>query len=187
MLNMLKLRSGQTARSLLYGKTEFGGRYMAKSKGGVTVSKVWQLCEPIVGELGLSLWDVRYVKEGAEWYLRVYIDKPGGVDINDCEAVSRAINEPLDELDPIDGSYCLEVCSPGLERELVRDEHFEQYIGADVLVKLRRPVEGVGKEFDGRLKSYSDGEITVEDHEGENELSFTKKDMVWVKLDDFNI
>ena len=99
----------------------------------------------------------------------------------------RAINEPLDELDPIDGSYCLEVCSPGLERELIRDEHFEQYIGADVLVKLRRPVEGVGKEFDGRLKSYSDGEITVEDHEGENELSFTKKDMVWVKLDDFNI
>ena len=119
--------------------------------------------------------------------MRVFIDKPGGVDINDCEKVSRAINEPLDELDPIDGSYRLEVCSPGIERELVRDEHFDQYIGADVLVKLRRPLEGIGKEFDGKLKAYSDGNITIEDHSGENELTFTKKDMVWVKLDDFDI
>ena len=85
---------------------------MAKSKGGVTVSKVRQLCEPIINELGLSLWDVRYVKEGAGWFLRIYIDKDGGVDINDCEAVSRAVNEPLDELDPIENAYCLEVCSP---------------------------------------------------------------------------
>ena len=160
---------------------------MAKSKGGVTVSKVRELCEPIVGELGLSLWDVRYVKEGAQWYLRIFIDKPEGVDINDCERVSRAINEPLDELDPIESAYCLEVCSPGIERELVRDEHFAQFIGADIMVKLRRPIEGIGKELDGKLKAYSDGEVTIIDHAGENELTFDKKDAVWVKLDDFDI
>ena len=78
-----------------------GSEFMAKSKGGVTVSKVWELCQPIVEGFGLSLWDVRYVKEGADRFLRVYIDKPEGIDINDCENVSRAINGPLDELDPI--------------------------------------------------------------------------------------
>ena len=160
---------------------------MAKSKGGVTVAKVWELCEPIVTGLGLSVWDVRYVKEGAQWYLRIFIDKPGGVDINDCENVSRAVNDPLDELDPIENAYCLEVCSPGIERELVRDEHFAQYIGADVLVKLRQPVEGLGREFDGVLKAYDNGEITIADHAGENELTFGKKDAIWVKLDDFDI
>jgi ribosome maturation factor RimP len=160
---------------------------MAKSKGGVTVAKVWELCEPIVTGLGLSVWDVRYVKEGAQWYLRIFIDKPGGVDINDCENVSRAVNDPLDELDPIENAYCLEVCSPGIERELVRDEHFAQYIGADVLVKLRQPVEGLGREFDGVLKYYDNGEITIADHAGENELTFGKKDAIWVKLDDFDI
>ena len=159
---------------------------MAKSKGGTTVAKVWALCEPIAESLGLSLWDVRYVKEGADWYLRVFIDKPEGVDINDCEAMSRAINDPLDALDPIENAYCLEVCSPGIERELVRDEHFAQFIGADVMVKMLRPVEGIGREFDGVLKAYADGEVTVADHGGENELNFNKKDAVWVKLDDFD-
>ena len=159
---------------------------MAKSKGGTTVAKVWALCEPIAESLRLSLWDVRYVKEGADWYLRVFIDKPEGVDINDCEAMSRAINDPLDALDPIENAYCLEVCSPGIERELVRDEHFAQFIGADVMVKMLRPVEGIGREFDGVLKAYADGEVTVADHGGENELTFNKKDAVWVKLDDFD-
>ena len=159
---------------------------MAKSKGGVTVSKVWQLCEPIVAELGLSLWDVRYVKEGAEWYLRIFIDKQGGVDINDCERVSRAINAPLDELDPIESAYCLEVCSPGIERELVRDEHFQQFIGADIMVKMRRPLEGIGKEFGGKLKTYADGDVTIVDHSGENEVTISKKDAAWIKLDDFD-
>ena len=160
---------------------------MAKSKGGATVSKVRELCEPIVTELGLSLWDVRYQKEGADWYLRIFIDKPGGVGIEDCERVSRAVNEPLDVLDPIDNAYCLEVCSPGIERELVRDEHFEQFIGADIMVKMLRSVEGVGREFNGKLKAYDKGTVTVEDHSGENELSFNKKEAVWVKLDDFDI
>ena len=159
---------------------------MAKSKGGVTVSKVWELCEPIVKEFGLSLWDVRYVKEGADWYLRIFIDKEGGVDITDCERVSRAVNTPLDELDPIENAYCLEVCSPGIERELVRDEHFMQFIGADIMVKMRRPIEGIGKDFCGVLKGYDDGMVTISDHSGENEVTISKKDAAWIKLDDFD-
>lgn len=159
---------------------------MAKSKGGVTVTKVWELCEPIVEGLGLKLWDVRYVKEGADWFLRVYIDKPEGVDITDCEKVSRAINDPLDELDPIENAYCLEVCSPGIERELVRDEHFEQFIGADIMVKMLRPIEGIGREFAGVLTAYEDGMVTITDHSGENEMTIGKKDAAWIKLDDFD-
>ncbi len=159
---------------------------MAKSKGGLTVSKVWELVEPLVQEQGVSLWDVRYVKEGAGWFLRIFIDKDGGIDIVDCENVSRAINEPLDELDPIESAYTLEVCSPGIERELVRDEHFEQFIGADIMVKMRRPLEGIGREFKGVLKSYEDGEVIVRDHSDENEVTISKKDAVWIKLDDFD-
>lgn len=159
---------------------------MAKSKGGVTVSKVWELCEPIVKDFGLSLWDVRYEKEGADWYLRIFIDKEGGVDITDCEKVSRAINTPLDELDPIENAYCLEVCSPGIERELVRDEHFTQFIGADIMVRMRRPIEGIGKDFCGVLKGYDDGMVTIADHSGENEVTINKKDAAWIKLDDFD-
>lgn len=159
---------------------------MAKSKGGVTVSKVWELCQPIVEGFGLSLWDVRYVKEGADRFLRVYIDKPEGIDINDCENVSRAINGPLDELDPIEEAYCLEVCSPGIERELIRDEHFMQFIGADIMVKMLRPIDGIGREFKGVLKDDSDGKVTIEDHSGENEITISKKDAAWIKLDDFD-
>lgn len=159
---------------------------MAKSKGGVTVSKVWELCEPIVKDFGLSLWDVRYVKEGADWYLRIFIDKEGGVDITDCEKVSRAVNTPLDELDPIENAYCLEICSPGIERELVRDEHFMQFIGADIMVKMRRPIEGIGKDFCGVLKDYDNGMVTISDHSGENEVTINKKDAAWIKLDDFD-
>ena len=159
---------------------------MAKSKGGVTVSKVRELCEPIVKDFGLSLWDVRYEKEGADWYLRIFIDKEDGVDITDCEKVSRAINTPLDELDPIENAYCLEVCSPGIERELVRDEHFMQFIGADIMVRMRRPIEGIGKDFCGVLKGYDDGMVTISDHSGENEVTISKKDAAWIKLDDFD-
>lgn len=159
---------------------------MAKKKGGLTVTKVWELCEPIIAELGLTIWDVRYVKEGADWFLRVFIDKPEGtIDVLDCEKVSRAIDKPLDDLDPIESAYCLEVCSPGVERELVRDEHFERFIGADIMVKMLRPIDGIGREFDGILKSYNDGEVTISDHTQENEIVINKKDAVWIKLDDF--
>lgn len=160
---------------------------MANKKGGATVETVRNLIEPIVAELNLELWDVRYVKEGAQWYLRVFIDKPEGVGIEDCEKVSRAIDAPLDELNPIEQSYCLEVCSPGIERELVREEHFMRFIDADVMVKMIRPIEGIGKEFAGVLKEYNKGEILIEDHSGENQVTINKKDAVWIKLDDFDM
>ena len=94
-------------------------------KGRTTVQVIHEIAEPIAEKLGLSIWDIKFLKEGSQWYLRVFIDKDGGISIDDCEAMSRALDEPLDELDPISQSYCLEVCSPGIERELVTDEHEE--------------------------------------------------------------
>ena len=82
-----------------------------RKKGGNTVAQVWELAKPLAEELGLTLWDVRFVKEGAQWYLRIFIDKEDGVGIDDCVAMSHAIDKPLDELDPIHQAYCLEVCS----------------------------------------------------------------------------
>lgn len=159
---------------------------MANSKGGSTVKLVEELAAPIAAQLGLSIWDVRYLKEGSQWFLRIFIDKDGGVDINDCERMSRALDEPLDELDPISGEYILEVSSPGIERELVRPEHFEQFIGADIMVKMIRPIEGVGKEFKGVLDGYEDGMVTITDHSGENSMTIQKKDAAYIKLDDFD-
>ena len=159
---------------------------MAKNKGGSTVQAVTQLVKPIVEGLGLRLWDVRLVTEGAMLYLRIFIDKDEGVMIDDCEAVSRAIDAPLDELDPVDGEYTLEVCSPGIERELIKDEHFEEFIGADVMIKMIRPIDGIGREFCGKLKAYDRPNVTIEDHSGENEVTFSKKDAVYIKLDDFD-
>ena len=123
--------------------------------------QVWQFAEPIVKANGCSLWDVEYVREGGEWYLRLYIDKEGGVDINDCEAVSRAVDPILDEKDPIPESYHFEVCSAGLERVLKRPSDFEQFMGHDVLVKLYRPKAG-SKECHGRLVGYYNGRVTLE-------------------------
>lgn len=147
---------------------------------------VWNLVKPIVEDFGLILWDVRFVKEGANWYLRIFIDSDEGVTLEDCESVSRAVDEPLDKADPIDQSYCLEVCSPGIERELVRQEHFERFTGDNVIVKMIRPVEGIGKEFAGVLKGADKTNVTVSVPET-GDITFPKKDMVWVKLDDFEM
>lgn len=152
-----------------------------------TVERVWDIVEPIVNELELVLWDVRFLKEGADWYLRIFIDHPQGVNINHCEQVSRAVDKPLDDADPISQAYILEVCSPGIERELIRDEHFSQFIGADIMVKMIRPLEGVGKEFKGVLLDYNQGEVTVQDHSGENQVTINKKETAWIKLDDFDM
>ena len=157
------------------------------TKKGNTVERVWKVVEPIVNSLGLELWDVRFLKEGADWFLRIYIDKPEGVNITHCEEVSRSIDKPLDEEDPIEQAYTLEVCSPGLERPLVRDEHFTQFIGADVMVNMIRPLEGIGKEFKGVLVDYNNGDVTIEDHSGENHVVINKKDTAWIKLDDFDL
>ena len=159
---------------------------MANSKGKNTVTAVEELAAPIAEGLGLRIWDVRYLKEGSQWFLRIFIDKDGGVDINDCENMSRAVDEPLDRLDPIEGEYILEVSSPGVERELIRPEHFEQFIGADIMVKMIRPIEGIGKEFKGVLTAYEDGMVTITDHSGENTVTISKKDAAYIKLDDFD-
>ncbi len=122
--------------------------------------QVWQFAQPLVEANGCKLWDVEYVREGGEWFLRLYIDKDGGVDINDCEAVSRAVDPVLDEKDPIPESYRFEVCSAGLERVLKRPSDFAQFMGAPVLVRLYRPRDG-RKEFAGTLSGYDDGRVTV--------------------------
>lgn len=155
------------------------------AKGGNTVKTVWQLVEPIAEGMNLRLWDVRFLKEGANWYLRIFIDKDGGVSIDDCVDLTHAINKPLDEADPIEQAYFLEVSSPGVERDLVRDEHFLCNIGEKIKVKMIRPVEGK-REFSGVLESYEDGNITLR-AEDESGFTFTKKDASWIKLDDFNM
>ena len=108
--------------------------------------QVTQFAQPIVESCGCSLWDVEYVREGSERYLRLYIDKEGGVDINDCEKVHRAVDPVLDEQDPMAESYHFEVCSAGLERALKRPSDFEQFMGSPILIKLYRPKNGL-KEF----------------------------------------
>lgn len=155
----------------------------SKGKGGNTVNTVWQIAEPLAKELGLEIWDVRFEKEGADWFLRIFIDKEGGVSIDDCVDMSHAIDKPLDDADPIEQSYCLEVCSPGVERELKRDEHFMKFIGEAVMVKLIRPLEGK-REYNGILASYDNGsfELRLEDGTG---LMINKKETSYVKLDDF--
>lgn len=156
-----------------------------KSKGSSVCEAVRAIAEPVAESCGVGIWDVRYVKEGAEWYLRIFIDKEGGVSVDDCEAVSRAIDEPLDKLDPIKDYYILEVSSPGLERELIRMEHFDRFIGADVMVRLIRPMEVLGRDFSGVLTSHDKDTVTITDHSGENTVTINKKDAAWIKLDDF--
>lgn len=137
---------------------------------------VAQLAQPIVEQAGCTLWDVEYVKEAGEWFLRVYIDKEGGVDINDCEAVSRPLSDLLDEADPIQGSYTFEVSSAGLDRPLKKPEHFATCAGQQVDVRFYRPVDG-RKEYTGALVGCDgDGNVTVDDK------TFEKKDVAQVRL-----
>ena len=118
------------------------------------------LAAPIVEAAGCSLWDVEYVKEAGEWFLRVYIDKEEGVSIDDCEAVSRPLSDLLDEADPIDTSYTFEVSSAGADRVLKKPEHFRQFLGQEVEVKLYRPREG-RKSLVGPLQDYEEGNVTL--------------------------
>ncbi len=141
------------------------------AKGRNTVAIVTDLAIKVCESFNVNLWDVRFEKEGAMWYLRIFIDKENGVDINDCENVSRALDKILDEVDPIDQSYTLEVSSPGVERDLVREEHFKAFIGQDITVRLIRAVEGI-RDFVGELVSYENGDITIKLDE---DLSMTFK------------
>ena len=139
------------------------------------------LALPVVESAGCTLWDVEYVKEAGAWFLRVYIDREGGVSIDDCEAVSRPLSDLLDEADPIEGSYTLEVGSAGAERSLKRPGDFQRYLGSPVLVKLYRPIEG-RKELAGTLSAYdaSSGAVTVALPDGPRILE--KKDVALVRL-----
>ena len=158
---------------------------MAKRKQGKnTVEIVRDIAKPIADSLGLDLWDVRFIKEGTQWYLRIFIDKKEGISIEDCEAMSRAIDKPLDDADPINQSYCLEVCSPGIERELVRDEHFERFIGADIKIRLIRANSEGKKELYGKLLNIS-GNIVQIESEGKS-INIDKKDTASLRLDDFD-
>ena len=150
-----------------------------------TVQRVEELVAPYAEELGLEIWDVTFKKEGSDWYLRIFIDKEGGVSIDDCVDLTHAVSKPLDEADPISQNYMLEISSPGVERELKRDSHFEKYIGADVMVRTIRPIDGV-RDFNGVLSGYADKTANVRLQDG-RELSFSLKDVNYVKLDDFDI
>ena len=130
---------------------------------------VWDLAEPIAEQLGYSIWNVEYVREGADMYLRITIDSENGIEMDDCERMSRAIDPVLDEADPIEEAYFLEVSSPGIERVLVTDEHFRIMAGSEVEVKLYRALNGV-KVLRGILVSKEDGIVTINAPEGELKL-----------------
>ncbi len=137
--------------------------------------------EMCIRDRGVSLWDVRFLKEGASWYLRVFIDSPNGISIDDCTNVSHAIDPIIDEADPIDVSYYLEVCSPGLERELTRPNHFEKSVGKTVKIKLYKAIDGV-KELTGILKSAAE-RVVIETENAEYSLDY--KDISKARLCDF--
>ena len=141
--------------------------------------KIAEIARPVVEEEGCSLWDVEYVREAGTWYLRVFIDRDGGVSIDDCERVSRRLDPILDEEDPIPDSYVFEVGSAGADRELKRPGDFEQFMGSEVEVKLYRPVDG-SKNYTGTLTGYEDGAVSLS--VGEKTLRFPKEQVAQVRL-----
>ena len=141
---------------------------------------VWELAEPVVREHGCQLWDVEYVREAGQWYLRLYLDKDGGVDILDCEAISRRVSDLLDEADPIESSYVFEVGSAGLERQLKRPGDFARFMGSPVLVKTYQNRDG-RKELAGKLAGYEDGAVLL-DMGGAEPVRFGKNEVALVRL-----
>lgn len=141
--------------------------------------QVTELARPVVEAEGCKLWDVEYVREAGQWYLRIFIDKEGGVNIIDCENISRKLDPMLDEADPIPDSYVFEVGSAGAERELKRPSDFEQFMGSEIELRLYQPYKG-SKTFIGTLDGYSNGDVTVKT--AKETLSFTKSQIALVKL-----
>ncbi len=140
-----------------------------------------ELAAPVAESLGLEIWDTRFEKEGTEWFLRYYIDKEG-LTIEDCEAFSRAMDPVLDEADPIEKAYCLEVSSPGIERKLVTEEHIRRYLGYLATVKFIRAPEGYNqREFLLQLDDIKDGVITASFEDG-TEMVFEKEKTAFIKL-----
>ena len=147
-----------------------------------SAEKVYELIKDAVAAEGVGLWDVRFLKEGVSWYLRVFIDKPEGISIDDCTNVSHAIDPIIDEADPIDVSYYLEVCSPGIERELTRSRHYEESLGKQVRLKLYRAYDGK-KEITGTLEDVTEENVTLVT-EG-NALTVERKNISKANLSDF--
>lgn len=147
-----------------------------------SAERVYELIKNAVEAEGVRLWDVRFLKEGASWYLRVFIDKPEGISIDDCTNVSHAIDPIIDEADPIDVSYYLEVCSPGIERELTRSRHYEESLGKQVRLKLYRAYDGK-KEITGTLEDVTEENVTLVT-EG-NALTVERKNISKANLSDF--
>ncbi|MCI9269961.1 MAG: ribosome maturation factor RimP [Dorea sp.] len=135
---------------------------------------------PILKKNGFDLWDVEYVKEGGTWYLRAYIDKPGGIMVDDCEAVSRELSDILDEKDFIDDAYILEVSSPGLGRPLKKERDYEKSLGKEVEIRTYRMLEGK-KEFRGILKEYDKNTVTIETDNARMQ-TFEKKEIALIRL-----
>ena len=150
------------------------------SKREVYEQKTEEILLPILEKHGFELWDVEYVKEGSNWYLRAYIDKPGGIMVDDCEVVSRALSDLLDEEDYIADSYSLEVSSPGLGRPLKKEKDFARSIGKEVEIRLYRP-RNKEKEFGGILTDYDEKTVTIEQEEGGN-IVFEKADIALIRL-----
>lgn len=155
---------------------------MAK-KSNNTAQKVFNIAKPIVEQNGLMLWDTRFEKEGANWILRIIIDSKdeSGITLENCETISRALDPILDEEDPIDQSYFLEVSSPGIERELVRKEHFESSLGKGIIVRLIRPLNDT-KEFVGILSQFDDDSITISCEDAD--YRFEYDDCAYIKTQD---
>lgn len=149
------------------------------SKKETYETRTEKLLQPIAEANHVEIYDVEYVKEGNEWFLRAYIDKEGGVDINDCVAVSRILSDKLDEEDFIDEAYTLEVSSPGLGRTLKKDKHLEKSLGEEVEIKTYKPIEKC-KEFAGILKAYDADSITIET-DGKEKV-FTRADIALIRL-----
>lgn len=150
------------------------------SKREIYEQKTEEILIPIVEEYGFELVDVEYVKEGSNWYLRAYIDKPGGITVNDCEAVSRKLSDILDEKDYIDDAYILEVSSPGLGRPLKKEKDFKRSLGEEVEIRTYRMIEKQ-KEFTGILRAYDETTVTIEMENG-TEKTFEKGNIALIRL-----
>lgn len=146
-----------------------------------TAKKVQQLVEHIVESLNMELVETEYVKEGSQWFLRLYIDKPGGVSIDDCQLVHENVIDVIDEADPISGPYVFEVSSPGLDRPLKTERDFVRNIGAVIEISLYAPDENGKKSYEGILESYTDGEFVVKDENSEDRKTFEIKKVSLVK------
>ncbi len=139
-----------------------------------------ELIQPIVDRMNFELVDVEYVKEGSVWYLRAYIDKEGGITVNDCEAVAREMNEILDREDYVEGSYTFEVSSPGLGRPLKKEKDYKRSMGKEIEIRTYRAINRE-KEFRGILKAYDDASVTIET-EDETEMKFEKTEIALIRL-----